>query len=597
MRLGVDSHDARGPGARSTQLAAELGDALGARAARRRPVERGRTSQRSASASRVCATELVGVCDRPRRGALDALADYLVKKSVWIVGGDGWAYDIGFGGLDHVLASHRDVNILVLDTEVYSNTGGQQSKATPLGAVAKFAAAGKAIAEEGPRPAGHDVRHTSTSRASPSAPRMRRPSQAFQRGRGYPGPSLIIAYSHCIAHGYDLAHGAEQQKLAVDSGVWPLYRFDPRRPRRRGRRCISTTDRRRRGSPTTCATKSRFRVVERTIPSDSKSSCGSRRRARTERYSAVRATGRREVPPGDAGAMPRPPRADRTEEWPWICARRISDFPLPHPLIPGASPLSDELDGVRRLEDAGARGDRPAVAVRGTDRAGTDGRTRASRRPRRVRSPRRPATSQAPMRSSWAPTSISNISSREGAVHVPVIASLNGTTAGGWLEYARSDGAGGADAIELNVYRVATRLDVTGAEIERQTIDVVASREARGPIPIAVKLSPSYTALGHMAAQIDRAGADGLVLFNRFYQPDLDIEELAVSPTLHLSSSAELLPRLHWTAILSGRIQCSLAVTGGVHTAEDIIKATMAGAHATQVVSALLMNGPQDSAR
>jgi dihydroorotate dehydrogenase (fumarate) len=96
-----------------------------------------------------------------------------------------------------------------------------------------------------------------------------------------------------------------------------------------------------------------------------------------------------------------------------------------------------------------------------------------------------------------------------------------------------------------------------------------------------------------MAGQIDRAGADGLVLFNRFYQPDLDIEELAVSPTLHLSSSAELLPRLHWTAILSGRIQCSLAVTGGVHSAEDIIKATMAGAHATQVVSALLINGPQ----
>jgi dihydroorotate dehydrogenase (fumarate) len=109
---------------------------------------------------------------------------------------------------------------------------------------------------------------------------------------------------------------------------------------------------------------------------------------------------------------------------------------------------------------------------------------------------------------------------------------------------------------------------------------------------VAVKLSPGYTALAHMGAQLDRAGADGLVLFNRFYQPDLDVEELAVSPTLHLSASSELLPRLHWTAILSGRVRASLAVTGGVHTAIDVVKATMAGAHATQMVSALLVHGP-----
>jgi dihydroorotate dehydrogenase (fumarate) len=174
----------------------------------------------------------------------------------------------------------------------------------------------------------------------------------------------------------------------------------------------------------------------------------------------------------------------------------------------------------------------------------------------------------------------------KAAVHVPVIASLNGTTAGGWLEYARLMEQAGADAIEAERLSRRHQARRHGRRDERQTIDVVHAVKHAVRIPIAVKLSPSYTAPGHVAAQIDRAGADGLVLFNRFYQPDLDIEELAVSPTLHLSSSAELLPRLHWTAILSGRIQCSLAVTGGVHTAEDIIKATMAGAHGTQVVSA-----------
>ena len=159
---------------------------------------------------------------------LEALADYLVKKSVWLVGGDGWAYDIGYGGLDHVLASHRDVNILVLDTEVYSNTGGQQSKATPLGAVAKFAAAGKTTPKKDLGLLANMYGHVYVARVALGA-KMPQTVQAFLEAEAYPGPSLIIAYSHCIAHGYDMANGATQQKLAVDSGVWPLYRFDPRR--------------------------------------------------------------------------------------------------------------------------------------------------------------------------------------------------------------------------------------------------------------------------------------------------------------------------------------------------------------------------------
>jgi pyruvate-ferredoxin/flavodoxin oxidoreductase len=164
----------------------------------------------------------------PEARHLESLADYLVKKSVWLVGGDGWAYDIDYGGLDHVLANRRDVNILVLDTEVYSNTGGQQSKATPLGAAAKFAASGKSVGKKDLGLLANMYGHVYVARVAFGA-KMLQTVQAFREAEAYRGPSLIIAYSHCIAHGYDMAQGAAQQKLAVDSGVWPLYRFDPNR--------------------------------------------------------------------------------------------------------------------------------------------------------------------------------------------------------------------------------------------------------------------------------------------------------------------------------------------------------------------------------
>jgi pyruvate-ferredoxin/flavodoxin oxidoreductase len=159
---------------------------------------------------------------------LRELADYLVRKSVWIVGGDGWAYDIGFGGLDHVLSTGRDVNVLVVDTEVYSNTGGQQSKATPRGAAAKFAVAGKETAKKDLGLMAMSYGNVYVARVALGA-KDAQTVHAFLEAEAYPGPSLIIAYSHCIAHGYDMVFGAEQQKLAVSSGVWPLYRFDPRR--------------------------------------------------------------------------------------------------------------------------------------------------------------------------------------------------------------------------------------------------------------------------------------------------------------------------------------------------------------------------------
>jgi pyruvate-ferredoxin/flavodoxin oxidoreductase len=164
----------------------------------------------------------------PEAAWLSKIADYLVRKSVWIVGGDGWAYDIGYGGLDHVLAMGRDVNILVLDTEVYSNTGGQQSKATPLGASAKFAMAGKSNAKKDLGMMAMAYGNTYVAHVAFGAKDVQT-VKAFLEAESFPGPSIIIAYSHCIAHGYDLAFGLDQQKLAVDTGYWPLYRFDPRR--------------------------------------------------------------------------------------------------------------------------------------------------------------------------------------------------------------------------------------------------------------------------------------------------------------------------------------------------------------------------------
>jgi pyruvate-ferredoxin/flavodoxin oxidoreductase len=149
-----------------------------------------------------------------------------VKKSVWIIGGDGWAYDIGFGGLDHVLASGRNVNVLVLDTEVYSNTGGQMSKATPRGAVAKFAAGGKTAGKKDLALMAMTYGHIYVARVAMGGNDVQT-LRAFREAEAYDGPSLVIAYSHCIAHGYDLRHGMEQQKAAVQSGHWPLFRYNP----------------------------------------------------------------------------------------------------------------------------------------------------------------------------------------------------------------------------------------------------------------------------------------------------------------------------------------------------------------------------------
>ena len=225
MRLAVD-HQSRMAERLLKSMAGEVGDALAQSILTAdQSNEAGLHEQRQHLA---LLSEQLAKLETDDARRLEALSDYLLRKSVWIVGGDGWAYDIGYGGVDHVLGMGRDVNILVLDTEVYSNTGGQQSKATPLGAAAKFAMAGRSRGKKdlGLEAMAHEQVYVARiAMGAKDAHTVR----AFLEAESYPGPSLIIAYSPCIAHGYDLAHGLTQQKLAVDVGHWPLYRYDPRR--------------------------------------------------------------------------------------------------------------------------------------------------------------------------------------------------------------------------------------------------------------------------------------------------------------------------------------------------------------------------------
>jgi len=225
MRLAVDYHRAKAESLLKS-LAPQLGDSLvGELLNGEQRDETGLAAQRRGVAA--LREKLAGL-DTPEARELMQVADYLVRRTVWLIGGDGWAFDIGYGGLDHVLASNHDVNVLVLDTEVYSNTGGQSSKATPVGAAAKFAAKGKPTDKKdlGLIAMSYGYIYVA-SVAFGSNPQQT--VRAFQEADAYQGPSLIIGYSHCIAHGYDLRYGVDQQQRAVNSGVWPLYRYDPRR--------------------------------------------------------------------------------------------------------------------------------------------------------------------------------------------------------------------------------------------------------------------------------------------------------------------------------------------------------------------------------
>jgi dihydroorotate dehydrogenase (fumarate) len=271
---------------------------------------------------------------------------------------------------------------------------------------------------------------------------------------------------------------------------------------------------------------------------------------------------------------------------------RYLGFDLPHPFIPGASPLVNDLDMVRRLEDAGAAAivmhslfEEQIVREQMSAFLGNEAHVESF--------PEALSFLPRPDQFRLGPESyLEHVQRVKAAVKIPVIASLNGITLGGWLNHARLLEEAGADALELNVYQLATDPHETGHDIEETTIEMLRALKTSLKIPIAVKLSPFYTSFAHFAHRLDGAGADALVLFNRFYQPDIDVEDLSTVPSLKLSDRSELLLRLRWLAILSGGLRCDLASSGGVQNAVDAVKAVMAGAGVVQVVSALLRNGP-----
>jgi dihydroorotate dehydrogenase (fumarate) len=264
---------------------------------------------------------------------------------------------------------------------------------------------------------------------------------------------------------------------------------------------------------------------------------------------------------------------------------------LSHPLIVGSGPLGDELDMVRALEDAGASllilRSLYEEEITGEQMDGffhSEGHNESFVE----------ATSFTPEPDlAMGPDEyLEHVSRIKRAVGIPIMASLNGVTPGGWISYARLIEQAGADGLELQIYHAASDMALSASDVERQALDIVRAVKGSLRIPVAVKLAPLLTAFAHFAKELDAAGADGLVLFTRFHRIDLDTEELEVIRTLPLSDSSELPLRLRGAAALAGRVKASIGVTGGVHTGLDVIKATMAGADATQMVSALLRHGP-----
>ncbi|MFW5682944.1 MAG: dihydroorotate dehydrogenase-like protein [Phycisphaeraceae bacterium] len=268
-------------------------------------------------------------------------------------------------------------------------------------------------------------------------------------------------------------------------------------------------------------------------------------------------------------------------------------FDLPHPIIPGACPLANDLDSARRLEDAGA----PMLTMTSLFEEEISRESVAAHAA--VDMPKEQfaeALSYLPEPEAWTvgpEDYLDRIFKLKQALSIPVVASLNGTSLGGWLRHARAIEDAGADALEVNLYSVATEFNKTAREIESEQAQIIEELKKQTTLPLAVKLSPFYTSLPNTAAHLASAGAEAIVLYNRFYQPDLDIEELELARQLTLSTSAELNPRLRWLAILSGKVKAQLALTGGVHSVEDAVKGILCGADVCQIVSSLLIHGPQ----
>ncbi|MGA2019666.1 MAG: dihydroorotate dehydrogenase-like protein [Candidatus Sulfotelmatobacter sp.] len=261
------------------------------------------------------------------------------------------------------------------------------------------------------------------------------------------------------------------------------------------------------------------------------------------------------------------------------------------PLVASASPLSQEIDSIRRLEDAGAsavvlyslfeeqlRQESAELEQHLTE--GTDSFAEAS------------SFFPQPDEFRLGPEGyLNHIHRAKKAVSIPIIASLNGTTVGGWTQYAKLIEQAGADALECNIYSIAANPELTSREVEQEYVDILRSVKSVVKIPVAVKLSPFFSNMANMAKRLDEAGADALVLFNRFYQPDINLDELEIQPNVLLSTPQALRLPLTWIGILYGRIRANLAATSGVHGHEDVIKLLMVGADVTMLCSALLRNG------
>ena len=243
------------------------------------------------------------------------------------------------------------------------------------------------------------------------------------------------------------------------------------------------------------------------------------------------------------------------------------------PLVPSASPLSEGIDKVKQMEDAGAA----AVVLHSLFEEQMEADAGARKTAFRVSSD----------------AYLKHIEKAKRAVGIPIIASLNCTTLGGWIRFARLITEAGADALELNIYKIPTKLKVTGSTIEKGYIDVVRTVRLKTTIPLAVKLGPYFSNFANMAAAFDALGADALVLFNRFYQPDIDLEKMEVAPNLTLSVPTDMRLALHWIGILFGKIRANLAATSGIYQAHDVIKMVMAGADVTMLCSALMRHGIQ----
>jgi len=264
---------------------------------------------------------------------------------------------------------------------------------------------------------------------------------------------------------------------------------------------------------------------------------------------------------------------------------------LKNPLVASSSPLCENVDNIRRMEEAGAAAvvlhslfeEQITLESRELDRYLTQGTESFAE-----------ALTYFPDLGSYklGPDEyLEHIRRAKSTVDIPVMGSLNGISTGKWIKYAKAIEEAGADALELNIYYIPTDMDETCEQIERMYVDLVRDVKDSASIPVAVKLSPYFSSMPRMARCLDQAGANALVLFNRFYQPDLDLENIEVVPNLVFSTSNELRLRLRWVAILYGNVRADLAVTGGVHTADDVVKAMMVGARVAMMTSALLKHG------